>query len=69
MLKSYTIEVHAYPQEFIICANSEDEAKQKARERFTEATGQSVYETIVTDTQNIADVKEGEDLEKLEELN
>ena len=44
-MKIYTIELHSYPQEFVITANSEDEAIEKAKDRFN----QSVYESKVTD--------------------
>ena len=49
MLKTYTIDVHSYPQEFIVTAGSPEEAKEIACRRFAEATnGASVYETIIT---------------------
>lgn len=44
-MKTYTIELYAYPQEFVISANSEDEAMEKAKERFEG----SVYESKVVD--------------------
>jgi len=47
-MKTYTIELTPYPQEFIISANSEDEAIMKATERF----GKSVYESKVIDITN-----------------
>ena len=42
-MKTYTIELCSYPQEFVISANSEDEAIEKAKERFEG----SVYESKV----------------------
>lgn len=48
MSKTYTIEVHPYPQEFIVSANSEAEAKLEANKRFSEVTnGMSVFENKV----------------------
>jgi len=54
MTKVFTIELHSYPQEFVIDAETEDEAIFKAKERFFNATnGASVYETIVTNVEEI----------------
>ena len=47
-MQTYTIEVHAYPQQFIVSAKNQAEAVQIAKERFhTQNNGQSVYETKV----------------------
>ncbi len=43
MIKTYTVELHSYPQEFIISAESEEQAIAKATQRF----GQSVYESNI----------------------
>ena len=42
-MKTYTIELYSYPQEFIISANNEDEAMAEATKRFEK----SVYESKV----------------------
>ena len=53
-MKTYTIEIRSYPQEFIISATSEREAKEKATKRFTDATnGASVYRIEVTNVKPI----------------
>ena len=44
-MKTYIVELHAYPQEFTITAENEAEAVMEATSRF----GQSVYESNVVE--------------------
>lgn len=52
-MKTYTIEVHSVPQEFVITADSESEAKEKAEKRFMDSdmgmASTGVYESKVID--------------------
>lgn len=48
-MKTFTIELHAYPQEFIISAETEAEAIMKATERF----GMSVFESKVLEVKEL----------------
>lgn len=53
-MKKYTIEIHTYPQEFIISAESEAEAKMKAASRFYDAReGKSIYEINVIEAEEL----------------
>lgn len=45
-MKKFTIEIHPYPQEFIISANTKEEAEDVAIHRFySQTNGASIYET------------------------
>ena len=52
-MKTFTIEIHPYPQEFTITAQTKHEAMDVARERFYRATnGVSIFETKVTNEED-----------------
>lgn len=44
-MKTYTIDVYAYPKTYEIEATSEAEAVELAKAKFYEETGQSIYQT------------------------
>ena len=47
-MKKYTIEIEVYPQEFIISANSKQEAIMEAQQRFHDKNnGVSIYQTQI----------------------
>lgn len=47
-IKTYTIEVSSYPQEFVIAATSKGEAILEAQRRwYAKTNGASIYETTV----------------------
>ena len=49
-MKTFTIEISGYPQEFIVSAETKEEAMDEARERwFSYTNGASIYETKVTE--------------------
>lgn len=54
-MKTYTVDVHPYPHTYTIVAESEADAKEQAKERFSDdCTGMSVYETVITDVEDIS---------------
>lgn len=53
-MKKYTIEIELFPQEFIISANSKQEAIMEAQQRFYDKNnGASIYQTQVMDEEEI----------------
>ena len=44
-MKTYTIELYSWPKEFVVNAESQDEAIEKAKEKFDGA----IYESKVID--------------------
>lgn len=60
-METFTVELYAYPQEFIIFAETEEEAIMKASERF----GKSVYESKVL---NVEDIEEDNDINQANDM-
>lgn len=57
-MKKFVIEIHGYPQEFTVAAETESEARMEAKKRWHDKmNGVGIYETVVL---------EEEDLETLE---
>lgn len=52
----YTVEVHAYPQQFIVAAENEADAKAEAHKRwYAHSDMGGVYETKVTFEEKVED--------------
>lgn len=56
-MKIYTIEISAYPQEFIIAANDKGAAILEAQRRWHEKMqGISIFETRVIEEENLPNI-------------
>lgn len=54
MKKIFTIDVSGYPTTYTIEAENESEAKEKAKEWYSnQFNGRSVYESVVTDVEEV----------------
>ena len=53
-MKKYTIDVMRFPEEFVVYANNESEAKEKAKDAFyANNNNGSVYELAITDVEPV----------------